>query len=49
VLDYFGIAPRVLINEADLPATQLIQLGSRVTHRLLVGGEAKAVDRFRDA
>src|SRR6185369_9814744 len=25
VLDYFGIAPRVLINAADLPATQLIQ------------------------
>jgi putative ABC transport system permease protein len=49
VLDYFGIAPRVLINAADLPATQLIQVGSRVTHRLLVGGEAKAVERFRDA
>jgi len=49
VLDYFGIAPRVLINAADLPATQLIQVGSRVTHRFLVGGETKAIERFREA
>lgn len=47
VLDYFGIAPRVLMNEADLAATGLIQVGSRVTHRLLVKGEAAAIDRFR--
>ena len=48
VLDYFGIAPRVLLNLADLPATGLVQVGSRVTHRLLVAGEANAVQRFRD-
>ena len=47
VLDYFGIAPRVLMHEADLAATGLIQVGSRVTHRLLVRGEPAAVDRFR--
>lgn len=47
VLDYFGIAPRVLMNEADLAATGLIQLGSRVTYRLLVSGPGPAVDRFR--
>ena len=39
VLDYFGIAPRVLINLADIESTQLMQVGSRVTYRLLVGGE----------
>ena len=49
VLDYFGIAPRVLINAKDLPATQLIQVGSRVIYRLLVGGETQAVERFREA
>ena len=49
VLDYFGIAPRVLMSDADLAATGLIQYGSRVTYRLLVSGEAKAVDRFRAA
>jgi putative ABC transport system permease protein len=47
VLDYFGIAPRVLMNSADLVSTSLIQVGSRVTHRLLVKGEGAAVDRFR--
>ena len=47
VLDYFGIAPRVLMNEADLDATGLIQVGSRVTYRLLLGGDPKAVARFR--
>lgn len=47
VLDYFGIAPRVLMNESDLDTTGLIQVGSRVTHRLLVRGEPKAVERFR--
>jgi putative ABC transport system permease protein len=49
VLDYFGIAPRVLMNEADLEATQLIQVGSRVSHRLLVSGEPPAVAKFRAA
>ena len=47
VLDYFGIAPRVLMHESDVPATGLVQLGSRVTYRLLVSGENPAVDRFR--
>jgi putative ABC transport system permease protein len=49
VLDYFGIAPRVLIHEADLPATGLVQVGSRITHRLLVSGEKADVERFREA
>ena len=48
VLDYFGIAPRVLMNEADVEATGLIQVGSRVTYRLLVAGEPQAVERFRE-
>ena len=48
VLDYFGIAPRVLMNEADVEATGLMQVGSRVGYRLLVAGDAKAVKRFRD-
>jgi len=48
VLDYFGIAPRVLMSEADLDATGLIQVGSRVGHRLLVSGDADKVKRFRE-
>ncbi len=49
VLDYFGIAPRVLMSEADLAATGLVQVGSRVTWRLLVAGDAKAVARYEQA
>ena len=47
VLDYFGIAPRVLMNEKDLDATGLMQVGSRFSERLLVAGEPKAVQKFR--
>ena len=31
VLDYFGIAPRVMLNIQDLAATNLMQVGSRAT------------------
>jgi putative ABC transport system permease protein len=43
----FSLAPRLLINLADVPATQLIQPGSRVAWRLHVAGEAVAVEAFR--
>jgi putative ABC transport system permease protein len=43
----FGIAPRLLMNLADIPATGLIQEGSRVTYRLLVAGETRSVESFR--
>ena len=33
---FLGFAPRVLLNEADLPATGLIQPASRVSYRLAV-------------
>jgi putative ABC transport system permease protein len=48
VLDYFGIAPRVLMSEADLDATGLVTVGSRVIERLLVAGEPKELKRFRE-
>jgi putative ABC transport system permease protein len=47
VLDYFGIAPRVLMNVADVDATGLIQVGSRVGYRFLIAGDAPAVQGFR--
>ncbi len=49
VLDYFGIAPRVMLNMQDLAATRLLQIGSRATYRFLVAGESKLVDEFRAA
>lgn len=42
----FVIAPRLLINLADLPATGLIQNGSRVSYRLHLAGEPRAVADF---
>ena len=48
VLDYFGIAPRVMLNMRDLAATNLMQVGSRATYRFLLAGEPKAVDEFRE-
>ncbi|HQR19283.1 MAG TPA: FtsX-like permease family protein [Burkholderiaceae bacterium] len=43
---FINFAPRVMINLADLPATQLITTGSRVTYRLLAAGERPAVKAF---
>lgn len=45
--DLFAIAPRVLMNLADIPQTGLVQPGSRIGYRLLLAGEAKAVSGFR--
>lgn len=43
---FLSFAPRVMLNLADLPATQLIQTGSRVTYRLLAAGERPQVRAF---
>lgn len=45
--ELFSIAPRLLMNIEDVPATGLVQPGSRVRYRLLVAGERAAVARFR--
>ena len=45
-LDYFNVAPKVFINLADLDATGLVQEGSRIQYRLVVAGDADAVQRF---
>lgn len=45
--DLFSIAPRVLMNIQDLPATGLIQEGSRMRYRLLVAGDKSNVQQFR--
>ncbi len=45
-IDMFNIAPRVIIALADLPATGLVQEGSRIGYRLIVAGDSGAVERF---
>ena len=44
---FVDLAPTLLINEADLAATQLVQPGSRVSHRMLFAGDRDAVDAFK--
>ncbi|WP_044528319.1 ABC transporter permease, partial [Herbaspirillum sp. B65] len=44
---FVNFAPRVMLGEADLAATHLVQVGSRVTYRLLIAGPAEAVQRYQ--
>ncbi|TFZ02997.1 FtsX-like permease family protein [Ramlibacter henchirensis] len=39
-------APRVMVNQSDLPATRLIQPASRVAYRFAVAGPDRAVKSF---
>ncbi len=43
---FMSFSPRVMINRADIDATQLIQPASRVTYRLAVAGTEGAVKSF---
>lgn len=47
-VNFFGVAPRLLMNLDDLPATGLLQVGSRVRYRVLVAGEDDDVRAFRE-
>ncbi|MEP7073733.1 MAG: ABC transporter permease, partial [Nitrosospira sp.] len=46
-IGFINLRPRVLINEIDLPATGLVQQGSRIGYRLLVSGDSGEVENFR--
>ena len=46
--DMFSFAPRVMMHIKDVPATELIQFGSRVKHQLLISGDANKVNAFID-
>ncbi len=45
--DLFNIAPRLLMNRADLDATGLILPGSRIRYKLLLGGKSETIDQYR--
>lgn len=44
---FLNFAPRAMVNLADLPSTNLIQNGSRVTYRLLLAGKADIIAAFQ--
>ena len=46
-LDFMNVAPRVLINQRDVAATELLGIGSRVSYRLLVAGSPMVVAQYR--
>ncbi|MEO7128950.1 MAG: FtsX-like permease family protein, partial [Rhodoferax sp.] len=43
---FMSFAPRVMLNQADLAATRLIQPASRVTYRFAVAGQDRQVSEF---
>ena len=45
---FINMGPRAMMNAGDLPASGLIQEGSRVSYQLLIAGENQAVQQFRD-
>jgi putative ABC transport system permease protein len=46
-IGFINLRPRLLINAVDLPATGLVQEGSRISYRLLVAGGSAKVENFR--
>lgn len=48
-IGFASLAPSLVINTLDLPATGLVNEGSRVSYALLVAGEEGAVDDFYEA
>jgi putative ABC transport system permease protein len=44
---FINFAPRVMLALPDLPATHLVQDGSRVTYRLLIAGQPQQVKPFQ--
>lgn len=47
-IGFLNMMPRLLLNAEDLASTRLIQVGSRVTYRLMLVGPREGVARFRE-
>lgn len=47
-INFFSLAPRLMMHLDDIPATGLVQFGSRLRYRLLLAGDEKAVARYKD-
>ena len=44
----FDLGPRLLMNMADVAATEVVQPGSRISYRLLLGGEETDLDALKE-
>ena len=44
---FFDLGPRLLMNIADVPATEVVQPGSRINYRLLLGGDDATLDELK--
>jgi len=47
--DLFSVAPRVMMNSADLDATGLISTGALVSYRVLIAGDIDRINNYGDA
>ncbi len=45
---FFDLGPRLLMNVADVPATEVIQPGSRISYRLLLAGAEDQLEDLKD-
>ncbi|UJP05200.1 MAG: FtsX-like permease family protein [Nitrosomonas sp.] len=45
---FINLGPRAMMNAADLEKTALIQEGSRISYQLLIAGDEKNVQQYRD-
>ncbi len=48
-LNFFSVAPRLMMNLADVEETGLIAPGSRVSYRLLLAGDYRIIKQFRSS
>ena len=46
--DLFSVAPRVMMNSADLDATGLISTGALVSYRVLIAGDSDRISEYAD-
>ena len=46
---FFDLGPRLLMNMQDVPATEVVQPGSRLSYRLLLGGPEADLEDLKDA
>jgi putative ABC transport system permease protein len=47
-VNFFSLAPRLMMHLDDLPGTGLVQTGSRITYRFMVAGDPGPVAGFRN-